>query len=77
MCKIQLTVTTNFISSEHDNDEERVMHSKNDGIKIMINDKADKVVEERFESLCNRYQNDLEKLIKGSQFVCYFILLMS
>ena len=28
------------------NDEERVMHSKRDNKEIMINDKADKVIEE-------------------------------
>ena len=29
-----------------DNDEECVMHSKSDNIEIMINDEADKVIEE-------------------------------
>ena len=31
-----------------DNDEEHLMHSKSDNIEIMINDKADEVIEERF-----------------------------
>ena len=35
MCKIQLTIANNFISSV-DNDEERVMHSKSGNIEIMI-----------------------------------------
>ena len=30
------------------NDEEYVMHSKNDNIEIMINDEADEVIEELF-----------------------------
>ena len=34
------------------------MHSKIDNVEIMINGKADKVVEELFESLLNRYQNN-------------------
>ena len=38
----QLTIANNFISSM-DNDEERVIHSKNDDIEIMINDEADKL----------------------------------
>ena len=38
--KIQLTVAINFISSL-DNNVERVMHSKSDNIKIMMNDEAD------------------------------------
>ena len=65
--KIHLTITINFISSEDDNDEQRIMHSKSDDIGIMINYKADEFVEKHFESL-NRYQNNLERLMKGSKF---------
>ena len=36
--------------SSMDNDEERVMHSKSDNLEIMINDEADKVIEE----LCDK-----------------------
>ena len=52
--EIQLTIAINFVSSKHD--EERVMHSKSDNIEIMINDKADEVVEEILQSLLSRYQ---------------------
>ena len=52
-----MTIANNFISSI-DHDEERVMHSKSDKIEIMINDKADDVVKELFDSLKNRYQSD-------------------
>ena len=48
--KIQLTIANNFISSI-DNDEERVMHSKSDNIEIMINDEANEVTKELFDSL--------------------------
>ena len=41
-------------------DEECVMHSKNDNIEIIINDKADENKEELFKSRKNRYQNNLE-----------------
>ena len=51
--KIQLTIENNFISSI-DNAEQRVMHSKSDNIGIMINDKADEVIKEIFDSLKNR-----------------------
>ena len=43
----QLTISINLISSK-DNGEERVMHSKSDNIEIMINYKADVVMEELF-----------------------------
>ena len=61
--KIQLTRAVNFISSK-DDDEERLMHSRNDKKEIMINDQADKI----FNSFLNRYQNNLEKLMKGVIF---------
>ena len=70
--KIQLTIANNFISSL-DNDEECVMHSKNDNTEIMINDEEDEIIEELFDSLKNRYQNDFE-LMGASEFVfdCLF-----
>ena len=37
-------------------------------MEIMISDEADKVIQELFDSLKNRYQNNLE-LIKVSEFV--------
>ena len=50
MWKIQSTITINFISSKYDNGEEREIHSKSDNMEIMMNDKADEVIEELFES---------------------------
>ena len=52
------------------------MHSKIDNIEIMINDKADEVIKEPFESLKNRYQNSLEKKTEGSEFVFYYVHLL-
>ena len=63
--RIQLTLTISFTSSK-DNNEKYVMHSKSDNKEIMINDKADKVIKKLYKSLLNRYQNNLEKLLKGS-----------
>ena len=51
--------------SSKDNNEECVMHSKSENVKIMINDKVDKVIEERFQSL----QIGLETWRKGSDLV--------
>ena len=52
------------------------MHSKGDNIEIMINDKADEVIEVLFESLFNRYQIGLETSIRGSDFIfdCVYLL---
>ena len=57
------------------NDEERVMHSKSDNIEIMVNVEADKVITKLFESLKNRYQNNLESL-KSSEFFFNFVHLL-
>ena len=36
---------------------------------IMVHDEADVVIEELFKSLQSRYQNNLEKSLKSSEFV--------
>ena len=41
------------------------MHSKSDNIGIMINEEANEAIKELFDSLKNRYQNNLESM-KGS-----------
>ena len=45
------------------------MHSKIDNIEIMINDKADEVIEELFQSFLSRNQIRLEISIRGSDFI--------
>ena len=72
--KIQLTIVNNFFSSI-DNDEDFVMHSKGDNIEIIINGKADQVIKKLFDSLKNRYPNNLE-LMKGSEFTFHYVQLL-
>ena len=72
--KIQLIIASHFIYSI-DNDEEHVMHSKSDNIEAMINDEADEVIKERFDSLENRYQNNLESM-KSSEFLFDYVHLL-
>ena len=45
------------------------MHSKSDIKKVIINCKADEVIDGLFESLLNRFQNDLKNSIKGTESV--------
>ena len=72
--KIQLMVVNNFYFSI-DNNEERVMHSNSNSIEIMISDKADEVIKKLFDSLKNRYQNNLEPM-KGTEFVSDYVQLL-
>ena len=49
------------------------MHSKRDDKEIMINDKADEIIKKLLKSLLNRHQNNLEKLMKDSEFVFDYV----
>ena len=72
---MQLAIANNFISSM-DNNEECVMHSKSDKIELMINDEADEVIIERFDSLNNlEYKNNLESM-KDSELLFDYISLL-
>ena len=44
------------------------MHAKSDNIEIMMNDEAGEVIEKLFESLKNRYKNNLESMKNGEFF---------
>ena len=52
------------------------MYSKSGNIETLINDKAGEVIEELFKSLQDRYQNNLEKSMKGSEFVFDYVHLL-
>ena len=58
--------------SSKDNDEERVMHSKNDNIKVMINNKTDEVIEKLFQSLLSR--NEIGLRTPWKIVISYFIV---
>ena len=50
------------------------MHSKSDNIEIMINNEADEVIKELFDSFKNRYQKSLESM--DSEFVIDYVRLL-
>lgn len=56
--KIQLAITTSFISSENI-DEEHVIYTKRDNIEITNHEKADKVIQKILEFHFFRYQADI------------------
>lgn len=58
--KIQLTIKIKFMSWKY-NDDNQLTHAKNNNIKIMIDSKANKIMNELFSSLLNKYQVDLKK----------------
>ena len=76
--KIQLTMQINFISSK-DSEEIRTMSTMSDNIEIMKGSETSDVIKELRESLLQRYQEGLEKKIKGSDFfaivLIYYIII--
>ena len=52
-----------------DINDEHIMHSKSDSIEIMVNDTADEVIEELFQSIISMHQIELKTLIKISGFI--------
>ena len=66
--KIQLSAEINFISSKPDSDETRIMHTKSDNIEIMIASDTNEVIKELFNSVLQRYQENLEEKMRGSEF---------
>ena len=68
--KIQLTMAIDFISSKPDSDETPcTMCTESESIEIMIGSETEEINEGLFESLLERYQEGLEKLMRGSEFV--------
>ena len=63
----------NFISFK-DTNEECVIYSKSNNLEIVINDKADEVIEELFESLFSRYQISLETKMNSSNFIWIMLI---
>ena len=67
--KIQLTAEINFISSKPGSDETHIMHARSTNIEIMIGSDTNEVIIELFRSLLQRYQEDFEEKMNGSEFV--------
>ena len=65
---IQLSAEITFISSKPDSDETRIMHTKGDNVEIMIGSDTNEVIKDLFKSLLQRYQENLEEKMRGSEF---------
>ena len=66
--KIQLTAQINFISLRPDSDETRVMHTRNNNEEFMNGSDMDEIIKELFKSLSQRYQENLQVKMRGSDF---------
>ena len=66
--KLQLIAEINFIFLKPGSDETRIMHIRSDNKEIIIGSDTDEVIEELFESFLQRYEQNLEEKMKGSEF---------
>ena len=58
----------NFISLKPGSDETRIMHTRSDNIEIMIGDDNDEIIKGLFESFLQKYEENLQNKMKGSDF---------
>ena len=78
--KVQLTIEVNVISLKPGSDETRIMYTRSDNIEIMFGDDNDDIIEQLFESLLKKYEENLQNKMRGSEFefdgvnVFYYIL---
>ena len=65
--KIQLTIVINL--SSKDAEEEHLRNLNSNNLKFTSFNDANEVVNELFESLSSKYQDNLETSMKGSDFI--------
>ena len=58
--KVQLTIEVNFISLKPGSDETRIMSTRSDNVEIMFGDGNDHIIEQLFESLLQKYEENLQ-----------------
>ena len=66
--KVQLTIEVNFISLKPGSDETRIMYTRSDNVEIMFGDDNDDIIEQLFESLLQKYEENLQNKMRGSEF---------
>ena len=66
--KIQLTAQIDFISLRPGSNETRVMHTRSVNEEFMNGSDTDEIIKELFRSLLQRYQENLQEKMKGSDF---------
>ena len=66
--KIQLTTQINFISLRPGSDKTRVMHTRSVNEEFMNGSNTDEVIKALFKSILQKYQENLQEKMKGSDF---------
>ena len=66
--KVQLSAEINFISLKPGSDETRVMYTRSDNEEFMNGSDNDEVIKLLFRSFLQKYQENLQNKIRGSNF---------
>ena len=66
--KIQLTAQINFISLSPGSDETCVMHTRSNNEEFRNGSDTDEIIKELFKSILQRYQENLQEKMRGSDF---------
>ena len=67
--KLQLSVEISFVSQKPGSDENRVMFTRSTPEEFMIGSEAEGVAEKLFMSILQKYQDNLQNKMKGSDFI--------
>ena len=67
--KLQLSAEISFVSQKPDSDETRVMYTRSICEEFMIGSETEEVTEKLIMSILQKYQDNLQNKIKGSDFI--------
>ena len=67
--KLQLTAKISFVSLKPDSDETRLMYTRSDPMEIMNGSETEEIIESLYRSLLQKYNDNLQEKMKGSDFV--------
>ena len=66
--KLQLTAEISFVLLKPGSDKTRVMHTRSDNEEFMNGSDTDEIIKGRFESFLQKYEENLQEKMKGSDF---------
>ena len=66
--KVQLIAEISFISLKPGSDETRIMHTRSDNEEFTNDSETDEIIEGLFESFLQKYEENLQEEMKGSDF---------
>ena len=67
--KLQLSAEISFVSQKPGSDEKRVMYTRSLCEEIMIGSKTEEITEKLIMSLLQKYQDNLQNKMRGSDFI--------